>query len=206
MNFRYFPYTYVLWLLPYDHDTFHLSPIAAVCPAWKLRISAEIWAAALIVALKSFFGPQDSKTPEKMATKLATCGSISSPICRTSGQNWGNSWGKTRWQFWLFWLSSKLMNLSIYFSISVVYFHFHPTFWNVMLVHIAPVHRRPCEKECRRHMLTRTKSRWAPTAACILKASQGGTVAQLRTWNSWENSTPQLTEWLNAAKNQDTKP
>ena len=53
---------------------------------------------------------------------------------------------------------------------------------------------KTCEKECRRHMLTRTKSRCAPTAACILEASQGGF--------------PWLTvsDWWNAAKNQDTKP
>lgn len=57
---------------------------------------------------------------------------------------------------------------------------------------------KTCEKECRRHMLTRTKSRSAPTAACILEASQGGT------W--WNRGT--VSGWMifHAAKNQDTKP
>lgn len=122
----------------------YLSPLAHCSRVSRLKVedfSRDLGCCADRGLEKLFWTP-GLQDPEKMATKLATCGSISSPICRTSGQNWGNSWGKTRWQFWLFWLSSKLMNLSIYFSISVVYFHFHPTFWNVMLVHIAPVHRR----------------------------------------------------------------
>ena len=51
------------------------------------------------------------------------------------------------------------------------------------------------EKECKRHMLTRTKSRLEPTAACILGVERGA--SELR-GASWSDTVRECAEWQHA--------